>query len=191
MFKISYTKTIYVLMVIFLWSAVCRIGPAANFAQAQSLDSTTSDDSASESTEGVGPFRTTEDFLRDLQQRERELVKQEHELRRLQKELNRSALDLEEQIIELKNAEDSLSETMAIADQIFEEDLQNLTRVYENMKPKNAANLFEEMAPEFAAGFLSKLSNEKAADILTFMDPKVAYSISVIIAGRNSEIVNR
>ncbi len=42
----------------------------------------------------------------------------------------------------------------SLADVAAENDLQSLTQVYENMKPKDASALFEEMSPEFAAGFL-------------------------------------
>jgi len=42
------------------------------------------------------------------------------------------------------------------------------------------------MAPDFAAGFLSRMQPAAAAAIMAGMTPEQAYSISVLIAGRNA-----
>jgi flagellar motility protein MotE (MotC chaperone) len=42
------------------------------------------------------------------------------------------------------------------------------------------------MDPEFAAGFLSRMQPAAAAAVLAGMAPDSAYSISVLIAGRNA-----
>lgn len=77
---------------------------------------------------------------------------------------------------------------MALADGAAEADLAQLTVVYENMKPKDAAALFEKMEPTFAAGFLSRMQPSSSAQILANLTPDKAYSISVIFAARNSEV---
>lgn len=102
-----------------------------------------------------------------------------------------AALDLaeaaiEQRMSELAAAENDLKQTISIADGAAEQDLGTLTSVYEAMKPADAANLFSAMAPEFAAGFLSRMQPSAAAAILAGMTPEQAYSISVLIAGRNA-----
>jgi flagellar motility protein MotE (MotC chaperone) len=87
---------------------------------------------------------------------------------------------------ELVQAEAELAKTMSIADRAADEDVARLVALYENMKPKQAAPLFEEMAPEFAAGFLARMRPDAAALILSGLDPTKAYSISVLMAGRNA-----
>ncbi|MEP4475030.1 MAG: hypothetical protein ABJ024_08265, partial [Lentilitoribacter sp.] len=77
---------------------------------------------------------------------------------------------------------------MALANTAAEDDLVRLTAVYENMKPKDASALFEQMEPGFAAGFLGRMRADAAAGILSGLSPQVAYSISVILAGRNADI---
>ncbi len=42
------------------------------------------------------------------------------------------------------------------------------------------------MAPEFAAGFLGRMRPDAAAAVLAGLKPDKAYSISVMIAGRNA-----
>ena len=75
-----------------------------------------------------------------------------------------------------------------LADGAAEKDIQNLTAVYQAMKPKDAAALFETMSPEFAAGFLGRMPPEAAAAILSGMSSEAAYGVSVIVAGRNAEV---
>lgn len=89
---------------------------------------------------------------------------------------------------EMKAAEDELKATLALADGAAEDDLVQLTAVYQAMKPKDAAALFETMAPEFAAGFLGRMPPESAAAILSGMSSEAAYGVSVIVAGRNADV---
>jgi len=94
-------------------------------------------------------------------------------------------LRLEDQLVVLEDAEKRLAETLAIADNATEKDLARLTAVYENMKPKEAAQIFETMDVTFAAGFLSRMRPDSAAGILSSVDKTMAYAISVAMAGRN------
>ena len=91
-------------------------------------------------------------------------------------------------LAELAAMEEELRATLAMADGAAEEDIAQLTAVYQAMKPKDAAALFETMAPEFAAGFLSRMPPESAAAILSGMSAEAAYGISVIVAGRNAGV---
>lgn len=93
---------------------------------------------------------------------------------------------ISKRLAELELAEESLKKTLTIADGAAEKDLARLTAVYEAMRPADAAALFQTMAPEFAAGFLGRMRPEIAAQVLAGMKPDKAYSISVLIAGRNA-----
>lgn len=92
------------------------------------------------------------------------------------------------QLEELRAAEASLAAVIADAETASSEDLANLTTVYENMKPADAAGLFEEMSPQFAAGFIGQMRPDSAAAIMAGLEPNTAYAISVILAGRNAEV---
>ena len=91
-----------------------------------------------------------------------------------------AALDLAQAALDARLAE------LTAAEESLKKDLGTLTSVYEAMKPADAAKLFAAMAPEFAAGFLSRMQPASAAAILAGMTPEQAYSISVLIAGRNA-----
>lgn len=93
---------------------------------------------------------------------------------------------LQEQVQALESAEAELSATMALADRAAEDDIQRLVGVFEVMKAEDAAAVFAEMDPGFAAGFLSRLPAEIAAEILANLEPRQAYGLSALIAGRNA-----
>ncbi len=93
---------------------------------------------------------------------------------------------LSKRLAEVEAAEVELKRVLALADGAAEQDLTRLTAVYEAMKPADAAKLFQTMAPDFAAGFLGRMQPQSAAAILSGMPPDAAYSISVLIAGRNA-----
>jgi flagellar motility protein MotE (MotC chaperone) len=44
------------------------------------------------------------------------------------------------------------------------------------------------MDPVFAAGFLGRMRSDAAAAILAGLPPELAYSISVVLAGRNASV---
>ena len=95
---------------------------------------------------------------------------------------------IEEDLARLEQAEAELRATMAAADKAAEDDIGRLTAVYENMKPDEAAALFQLMEPSFAAGFLGRMRSDAAAAILAGLTPDLAYTISVVLAGRNADV---
>jgi flagellar motility protein MotE (MotC chaperone) len=104
-----------------------------------------------------------------------------------------AALALADQAItlrldQLKQAEEALRATLAMADGAAEEDIARLVAVYETMKPKDAARLFDAMDAEFAAGFLGNMRPDAAAAIMAGMTPEKAYAVTAVLAGRNSSV---
>jgi len=95
---------------------------------------------------------------------------------------------IEEDLTALMAAEGALKATMAFAETAAEDDLSRLTAVYENMKAKEASALFQAMDPQFAAGFLGRMRPDAAASIMAGLDPQTAYTISVVLAGRNANV---
>ena len=124
-------------------------------------------------------------LLARLRAREQDLTRREEELDLRDKTLEKLSREIDERLQELATAEETLRQTMALADSAAENDLENLTRVYENMKPKDAAVLFETMEPSFAAGFLGRMQTASAAQILSGLSPEKAYAISLTLSGRN------
>jgi flagellar motility protein MotE (MotC chaperone) len=96
--------------------------------------------------------------------------------------------EITERLAQLQAAQTSLADTISVADTAAEQDLGQLTAVYENMKPQDAAALFETMEPDFSAGFVGRMRPEIAAAIMAQLQPETAYAISAILAGRNANV---
>jgi flagellar motility protein MotE (MotC chaperone) len=122
--------------------------------------------------------------------REREMQLEEREKALLDREqlLNTAQIQLKDQIAHLEDVEKRLAETIAMADGAAERDVARLTSVYENMKPKSAAEVFETMDVSFAAGFIARMRPDAAAEVLSAMSTDRAYAITAVMAGRNSEV---
>lgn len=126
-------------------------------------------------------------LLESIRTRQEQLSRREIEIAERNRELNMLEQKIAQQLAVLKQAEQQLAATLAIADSAAENDLKQLTEVYEKMKAKNAAKIFGTMDISFAAGFLSRMRPESAAGILSEMPPNAAYSISVVMAGKNAD----
>lgn len=125
-------------------------------------------------------------LLTVLQKRERKLEEQEAALRDHGHALKVAEQEIGRKMKALTDAEDNLRQMIALTESAAEKDVSQLTKVYESMKPKQAAALFEELDPVFAAGFLARMRPEAAADVMAGLTPAAAHSISVILAGRNA-----
>ncbi|NOD63907.1 MULTISPECIES: MotE family protein [unclassified Ruegeria] len=170
-----------VIALLMLGSAVIRIGLEAGPALAKPTGP-----EVAESKPTAPKARDIQALLNELLKREERVKQREDMLREQEKALEIAGQAIETRLVALEEAEQSLRATLAVADNAAEKDLTRLTDVYQTMKPKDAAALFETMEPTFAAGFLSRMPPDSAAGILAGLSPEAAYTISVVMAGRNA-----
>ncbi|MEM6939013.1 MAG: hypothetical protein AAF943_01050 [Pseudomonadota bacterium] len=142
-----------------------------------------------ENASKTGADRTEmSNLLASLREREMRVKKLESQIEMRRKALEVADAEVRKRLAILEQTEANLRETLALADGAAEDDLARLTAVYEQMKPKEAADLFATMEPDFAAGFLGRMRPDAAASIMAGLPPEIAYSISVILAGRNANV---
>lgn len=170
-----------------LGSAVARLTPSAGAAIARELNAADASEENSNQPQLNMSDREITQILDAFALRERELDEREAYLANRFKTLTEAEAGLERKLIQITTEEKRLRDTLALATSASEKDLTQLTSVYENMKPKEAAALFEEMEPAFAAGFLAKMRADAAANIMAGLNPRTAYSISAVLAGRHND----
>jgi len=170
-------------------SAMLRMGQDAGqaWAKGQSDTEATALAAASQTTHCETP-PDFQEMLTAFENREARLQKRETALSERMQALRVADEEIERKLARLVAAEEKLAETISIADTAAEDDIGRLVRVYESMKPKQAAALFEEMSPEFAAGFLGRMRPEAAAGVMAGLSAGAAHGISVILAGRNADV---
>lgn len=175
---------LFILSTFLVASAVIRIGDSA--AQAFALPSDTAETSTPSPRLACETSEDLKLLLAALQKRDVKLKEQEDALRARLNALSLADQEITRKMTELTEAEEDLRQMVALTESAAENDVSQLTKVYEAMKPKQASVLFEEMDPVFAAGFLARMRPESAADILAGLSPTAAHGISVILAGRNA-----
>ena len=173
--------------VLLLLSALIRLGEHAGSAYAREDDGAAMPPEVATQVVAAAAPPDIAAVLKALQDREDRVKESENQVRLRMVALEEAENEIAERISELRAAEAALRETLALADQAAENDIARLTAVYENMKPKDAAALFETMDATFAAGFLGRMKPAAAAGILAGLEPETAYTISVVLAGRNAE----
>ena len=141
-----------------------------------------------ESTDRILTEADLENVLDALREREERLEKNEDAVAVRMRALEIAEEAIDRKLAQLQSVEEQLRSTIALAQTAAEDDLTRLTDVYASMKPKQAAALFEAMDAEFAAGFLGRMRPDTAAAIMAGLSPTAAYSISVILAGRNADV---
>lgn len=166
-------------------SALLRIGGDAGQAWARVAD-TSETNALNSELRACESNDDLHEMLKSFQAREARIIQQENEIAERRQALRQIDRQMEDKLARLEAAEEQLRQTLAIADTAAEADIERLTKVYESMKPKQAAALFEEMNADFAAGFLSRMRPEAAANIMASLSPQAAYSFSVVLAGRNA-----
>ncbi|MEJ6403206.1 MotE family protein [Yoonia sp. 2307UL14-13] len=174
-------STLYAICGLLLASAIIRVSAevAPAFAAPVDIQERTADTRDDDR-------RATGALLAALQEREARVAEREMQLQDRMQALELAENEIAGKLAELVAAEQTLSATISQAERAAATDLDRLTRVYENMKPREAAALFAEMPPEFAAGFLGLMRPDAAAAIMTQLPPEKAFSFSVVLAGRNA-----
>jgi flagellar motility protein MotE (MotC chaperone) len=162
-------------------SGLLRIGNEAGqaFATEQDLSAATPDAACAPSTDNAA-------LLEAYRTREERITTREAQLEDRLQAMRVAEAEITERLAQLQAAQASLAATISVADTAAEDDLGQLTAVYENMKPQDAAALFETMEPDFSAGFMGRMRPEIAAAIMAQLQPETAYAISAILAGRNA-----
>jgi flagellar motility protein MotE (MotC chaperone) len=178
--------TLTVITTLLVFSAGFRLLGVSSAAFALENGSVTSA-SATERLVSTEPDPDLEKLLTSFRNRESTLQKEEEELSVRLEKLKQVETMIAVKFEELRKAEQRLRNLLSIADNAAEDDVAQLTTVYETMKPKAAAFVFEQMPPDFAAGFLARMTPNSAALVMAELSPQIAYAISVVFAGRHTD----
>lgn len=181
---------LWLIAMIFVASAAIRLASGTGAAIAREMSELSHEDEAQMQEQNAATCQADEEsaaLIEALLKREREVEEKELLIAQKMKSIELARAEVLENLAALEDAEARLEATMTRSQTAAEDDLVKLTAVYESMKPKEAAALFEAMSPDFAAGFLGRMRSDAAGAIMAGLTPETAYTISVILAGRNAK----
>jgi flagellar motility protein MotE (MotC chaperone) len=124
------------------------------------------------------------ELLQNLAARRAVLDARGHELELREKVLKAAEQRLNERLKELDTIKTELEARLKVQEDFEATRLKSLVKVYETMKPKEAARIFEQLDTAVLVEFLEHMKEQKMAPILAAMDPAKAQKITAELAAR-------
>ena len=126
------------------------------------------------------------DMLQNLKTRREELDEREREIDLRTNLLAVSERRVQERIAELKVVEETIRGLLVQYDKQQEEQLAAVVRIYEAMKPKDAANIFNRLQMPILLEVAERIKERTMAPILAEMDPVIANALTIEMATRRA-----
>ena len=156
--------------------------PADPSAAADNVATKTSSDKAKEVPQHFTAGEV--EVLQSLSKRRVEIEQRGEELDKREILLKAAEQRVDEKITRLQQFQQKLDAAIGQARQEDDARIQDLVKVYETMKPKEAAAIFEGMETQSLLPILGKMKDQKTASILAAMLPEKARAITLALAQR-------
>ncbi len=122
------------------------------------------------------------DLLQSLSARREEIEKWADDVKMQENVLKATELQIDQKLAQMQNLKTEVQALLKKYDSKEAVELQSLVKIYENMKPKDAARIFNEMEMEILLELVDIMSERKASPILANMDPKKAKDVTIELA---------
>jgi flagellar motility protein MotE (MotC chaperone) len=119
------------------------------------------------------------ELLQHLTVRREAIVKREQELGVRDVLLQAAVSRIDKKVIELKNLQKTIDGLIQKFDAQQDAKLLSLVKIYENMKPKDAANIFEDLEMETLLEVAERMKERKLAPVMAKMNPEKAREMTV------------
>ena len=127
-------------------------------------------------------------LLEKLGERSKQLDLRENEISIRENSLNLIEKNLSTKIIQLQNLQRSLKLILEKYENKEDEKIKSLVKVYEAMKPQDAAKIFEQIEMDILLEVAFNMKEAKLAQILSKMDPKKATELTInLVSYRKTE----
>lgn len=122
------------------------------------------------------------EVLQQLKQRREALDARELEIVRREDLMKAAESKIDQRVDQLKALQASIERLLQTHDERQEAKLRSLVKIYENMKPKDAARIFEELDLETLLSVVERMNERKLSPILAEMKPTKAKDVTVELA---------
>ncbi|MFQ5763426.1 MAG: MotE family protein [Rhodospirillales bacterium] len=122
------------------------------------------------------------DLLQQLAERRRVLESREQELEIRTGLLSAAETRIDKKVEELKVLRETISGLIKTFDEQQDAKLLSLVKIYENMKPKDAATIFEDLEMDTLLEVAERMKERKLAPIMAKMNPEKAREVTVELA---------
>lgn len=123
--------------------------------------------------------RSEMDLLKELSKRRETLDKEKTDLNVREQVLKATETKIDKKVLELKKLQTQLEELMKQYEQKENSKILSLVKIYETMKPKDAAKIFNELEMPVLLKVVSNMKEVKVAPVIASMDPAKARELSI------------
>ena len=152
--------------------------PAATPASTSPSAATSSGDA------GGGMTQTEMDVLQKLQERRGSLDVRERDIERREALLKAAEDQIDRKVAEMKTLQHTIEGLLRQYNDQEDNKMRSLVKIYENMKPKEAAKIFEQLDMGILLEVLERMKEQRVAPILAEMDPSKAKGVTSEMAQR-------
>lgn len=124
------------------------------------------------------------DVLQSLSARREKLDAREQDLQMKEKLMEATEQRINDKLAELKTLQTQVQTLLDQYGQQENKEIASLVKIYENMKPKDAAAIFNELDMPILVEVIDKMSERKVAPVLAGMDPKKAKDVTQELADK-------
>jgi flagellar motility protein MotE (MotC chaperone) len=127
------------------------------------------------------------DVLQKLSERRATLDRRAQEMSQQEVVLKAAEQRVDEKLAKLKSMEQEIGGLVDQETKQGDERLKGLVKIYETMKPREAARIFEELDTPTVLDVLGQMKEAKAAPILASMDPVKAKTVTAALIERRQQ----
>lgn len=133
----------------------------------------------------LGPVKN-EELLQHFAERRAEIERRTKEVEQREALLIAAEKRIDQKIQELDKVRSEIQKLMRQGDEKQAAQLESLVKIYETMKPKDAARIFEELEMPVLLGVIERMKEQKTAPILAAMDPVKAKEVTSALVERRA-----
>lgn len=122
------------------------------------------------------------EMLQSLSKRRDELDKREQQIGAREALLKAAGVEVDRKIAELNKIRGQLEDLLGKQKVAEDERINSLVKIYEGMKPKDAANIFNTLDMEVLLPVIGKMKEAKASPVLAAMDADKARQVTIKLA---------
>jgi len=140
---------------------------------------------AADNVAPLGPVKN-EELLQHFADRRAEIERRTKEVEQREALLIAAEKRIDQKIQELDKVRSDIQKLMRQGDEKQAAQLDSLVKIYETMKPKEAARIFEELDMPVLLGVIERMKEQKTAPILAAMDPVKAKGVTSALVERRA-----
>ncbi|MEO0392638.1 MAG: hypothetical protein AAF213_05240 [Pseudomonadota bacterium] len=125
-------------------------------------------------------------LLQELSERRQDLMDRERQLDQREALLDAAEARFEEKFTELAALRDQLQGLLKAHDEDQEAKLASLVRIYESMKPKDAARIFDNLDMDVLLDVVVRMKESRSAAVLAEMQPDRAKEVTLQLVDQRS-----